>query len=126
MFTKHSALGGVTVLIVYVDDIIVTGNHQVEIDSLKVCLLKEFEVCLLKEFEVKELGRLKYFLGLEVTHSHHGIFISQQKYVLDLLSETGKLECKQVETPIEQNHRPSEFVEDATMDKNPIKSWLES
>ena len=109
LFTKHSALGGVTALIVYVDDIIVTGNHQAEMDSLKVCLLKEFEV--------KELGRLKYFLGLEVAHSRHGIFISQQKYVLDLLSETGKLGCKPVETPIEQNHRLSEFVEDATVDR---------
>jgi len=40
-------------------------------------------------------------LGIEVVHSHHGIFISQQKYVLDLLVETGKLGCKPVETPIE-------------------------
>jgi len=37
--------------------------------------------------------------------------------VLDLLSETGKLGCKPVETPIEQNHRLSEYVEDATVDR---------
>ena len=91
------------------DDIIVTGNHQAEIDILKECLIREFEI--------KKLGKLKYFLGLEVAHSRHGIFISQHKYVLDLLSETGKLGCKPVETPIEQNHRLSEYVEDATVDR---------
>ena len=109
LFIKHSASGGVTALIVYVDDIVVTGNDQAEINILKGCLIREFEI--------KELGRLKYFLGLEVAHSRHGIFISQHKYVLDLLSETGKLGCKPVKTPIEQNHRLSEYVEDATMDR---------
>ena len=109
LFIKHSTSGGVIALIVYVDDIVVTGNDQAEMDILKGCLVREFEI--------KELGRLKYFLGLEVAHSRHGIFISQQKYVLDLLSETGKLGCKPVETPIEQNHRLSEFVEDVTVDR---------
>ena len=41
-----------------------------------------------KEFEIKEVGRLEYFLGIEVAHSKKGIFISQQKYVPDLLRET--------------------------------------
>lgn len=51
---------------------------------------------LAKEFEMKSLGRLKYFLGIEVAHSKKGIFISQQKYIIDLLMETGKLACKPV------------------------------
>ena len=46
---------------------------------------------LAKEFEIKELGKLKYFLSIEVTYSTQGIFISQQKYVTDLLAETGRL-----------------------------------
>ncbi|KAM1408355.1 hypothetical protein ACFX2I_008888 [Malus domestica] len=54
---------------------------------------------------MKELGELKYFLGIEVARSKHGIFQSQRKYVLDLLAETGMLDCKPVDTPIEQNHR---------------------
>ena len=91
------------------DDIVVIGNGQAEIDILKECLIRDFEI--------KELGRLKYFLGLEVAYSRHGIFISQPKYVLNLLSESGKLGCKPVETPIEQNHKPSEYVEDATEDR---------
>ncbi|RDX84623.1 Copia protein, partial [Mucuna pruriens] len=54
---------------------------------------------------MKELGKLKYFLGIEVAYSKQGIFISQRKYVLDLLKETGKLGCKISRVPIEQNHK---------------------
>ncbi|RDY12185.1 Copia protein, partial [Mucuna pruriens] len=54
---------------------------------------------------MKVLGKLKYFLGIEVAYSKQGIFICQKKYVLDLLKETGKLECKTSWVPIEYNHR---------------------
>ena len=43
---------------------------------------------LAKEFEIKDLGVLKYFLGIEVAYSKVGIFLSQRKYMLDLLTET--------------------------------------
>lgn len=70
-----------------------------------------------KEFEIKALGRLKYFLGIEVAHSKQGIFISQQKYVIDLLKETGKTICKPASTPIDPNLRLGEAKNDATVDK---------
>ena len=60
---------------------------------------------LASEFEMKNLGGLKYFLRIEVARSTQGIFLSQRKYVLDLLSEVGLLECKPVDTPIVQNHK---------------------
>ena len=53
---------------------------------------------------MKDLGRLKYFLGIEVLRSNKGILISQRKYVLDLLTETGMLGCKPIETPMMMNH----------------------
>ena len=53
---------------------------------------------------MKDLGRLKYFLGIEVPRSSRGIFISQKKYVLDLLAETRMLDCKPIETPMMMNH----------------------
>jgi hypothetical protein len=51
------------------------------------------------------LGVLKYFLRIEVTHSPKGIFLSQRKYTLNLLKETGKLGCKPASTPIENKNK---------------------
>lgn len=62
-------------LIIYVDDIIITRNDE-EISSLQEHLTIEFEM--------KNLGSLKYFLGIEVAQSNQGIFLSQKKYILDL------------------------------------------
>ena len=69
----QAKLGKVRTLLVYVDNIIVTGNDTKRREALKKCLVKEFEI--------KDLGKLKYFLGIEVAHSRHRIFISQQKCV---------------------------------------------
>ena len=80
------------ILIVYVDDIILTGDHIDEMSRIKVALGKEFEV--------KDLGDLKYFLGMEVARSKKGIYVSQRKYIVDLLEETGMLGCSPEPTPI--------------------------
>ena len=60
---------------------------------------------LSKEFEVKDLGQLRYFLGIEIARNPTGIVLSQRKYVLDLLSETGMLGCRPASTPIDPNHK---------------------
>lgn len=83
------------ILIVYVDDIIITGDDSDEISKLKRLLALEFEI--------KDLGPLKYFLGMEVARSKDGIVISQRKYILDLLKETRMLGCKPVDTPMDPN-----------------------
>ncbi|KAM2246579.1 hypothetical protein COP2_007815 [Malus domestica] len=75
---------------------------------------------------MKELGKLKYFLGIEVTQSKHGIFLSQRKYVLDLLAETGMLDCKLVDTPIEQNHRLSLFPDQVPTHKERYQRLVRS
>ncbi|XP_074313526.1 uncharacterized protein LOC141648704 [Silene latifolia] len=56
---------------------------------------------------VLDLGPLKYFLGLEVARSTEGIYLSQRKYALNIISETGLLGVKPAVTPIEQNHKLS-------------------
>ena len=71
----------------------------------------------MKEFKIKELGKLKYFLDIEVAHSWEGIFISQQKYITDLLMETGKLGCRPAEMPIEFNHRLGDTLEDSSISR---------
>ncbi|RVX14578.1 Retrovirus-related Pol polyprotein from transposon RE1 [Vitis vinifera] len=95
MFYKHSNEGKIVILIVYVDDIVLTGDDCNELEKLKGKLAEEFEI--------KDLGALKYFLGMEFARSKEGIFVNQRKYVLDLLDEIGMLGCKPAETPIELN-----------------------
>ena len=70
-----------------------------------------------KEFEIKELGKLKYFLGIEVAYSTQGIFTSQQKYVTDILAKTWKIRCKPVSTPMDPNHKLGEAKEKPMVDK---------
>ena len=62
---------------------------------------------LTAEFEIKDLGALKYFLGIELACSKHGIFICQRKYVLDLLKVIGMLGSKACDTSMEQNQKHS-------------------
>ena len=97
LFYKHSKSGKLTILEVYVDDIIITGNDDDERERLQKGLMSEFAI--------KNLGQMKFFLGIEVAHSTQGILLSQQKYILDLLTETGFFECQHVRTPIEVNHK---------------------
>lgn len=84
-----------TTLIVYVDDILVTTNNETKI--------KELKCYLAKEFEIKDLGKLNYFLGIEVARFKKGFFISQRKYNLNLLTETGMLGCKTSNTLMNPN-----------------------
>ncbi|KAH9774810.1 retrovirus-related pol polyprotein from transposon RE1 [Citrus sinensis] len=86
--------GKITALIVYVDDMVVTDNDEEETEALQKYLSREFEM--------KDLGALKYFLGIEVSRSKGGIFPSQRKYALDLLHETGMTACQPIDTPIEE------------------------
>ncbi|XP_019414623.1 PREDICTED: uncharacterized protein LOC109326392 [Lupinus angustifolius] len=91
LFTKnhHSKF---TALLIYVDDSILGGNGNDEISKVKQLLDQQFKI--------KDLGSLKYFLGLEVSYSNRGISLCQRKYALDLLSDTGFLLSKPVPTPM--------------------------
>nr|GFC81471.1 ribonuclease H-like domain-containing protein [Tanacetum cinerariifolium] len=89
LYTK-SDKGVFLALLVYVDDIITTGNSVSEIEK--------FKVFLKSKFMIKDLVKLKYFLGIKVVDTDKGICLNQRKYVLDLLSEYGMLACKPAKT----------------------------
>ncbi|RVW89814.1 Retrovirus-related Pol polyprotein from transposon RE2 [Vitis vinifera] len=56
-----------------------------------------------RPLQTKDLGKLKYFLGIEIAQSSSGVVLSQRKYALDILEETGMLDCKPVDTPMDPN-----------------------
>ena len=91
---SHTSDRGKILLIVYVDDIIITRDDKQGID---------FKRYLQNSFQTKDLGKLRYFLGIEVARSKESISLLQRKYVLDILEETGLLGSKPMETPMDPN-----------------------
>lgn len=82
-----------TALLVYVDDIILTGNNIDEIQSITALLDQTFKI--------KDLGNLKFFLGLEIARTAQGIHLCQRKYTLDILADSGMLGCRPHSTPMD-------------------------
>lgn len=82
LFVKFSSKKKIAILIVYIDDKTLTGDYEEEISSLKKALASEFQI--------KDLGPLRYFLGMKTTRSKKGIIISQRKYSLYLLNNPTK------------------------------------
>ena len=108
MFVKHSEKGKIAILIVYVDDIILTGDDLIEMEQLKKSLASSFEI--------KDLWTLRYFLGMEVTRSRKDLVVSQHKYILDLLKETGMSGCRPADTPMDPNHKLADIKDGTPVD----------
>ncbi|XP_040956008.1 uncharacterized protein [Gossypium hirsutum] len=89
-------------VLVYVDDIIITGNHQGSIDG--------FVSTLDTQFSLKDLGLLSYFFGIEVTSTTDGLFLSQCKYVLDLLRKARMDQTNGSPTPMVTSSNLSQHV----------------
>ena len=119
LYVKRTDRGTVLVVI-YVDDLIVTGDSDVDIDDVKL-LLKQ-------KFEMKDLGELRYFLGIEVIRSPRGIWLLQRQYGLDMLSRYGMTGCKPISVPLEQNVKLSseegELLEDVTVYRRIVGSLI--
>ncbi|XP_019090948.1 PREDICTED: uncharacterized protein LOC109128623 [Camelina sativa] len=80
------------VISLYVDDLIITGSNE--------DMIKEFKEKLKQTFEMTDLGRLKYYLGYEITYTGEGVFLSQRKYAQQQLKKFGMKNCKSVATPL--------------------------
>ncbi|XP_058068521.1 uncharacterized mitochondrial protein AtMg00810-like [Magnolia sinica] len=98
----------ITLVLVYVDDILIAGNDISQIEL--------FKKILSTHFKTKDFGSLKYFLGLEVAHSPKDIFLNQRKYALNILSDSGQLGARTALFPMEQhlklNTQDGDFLPD--------------
>jgi hypothetical protein len=81
------------VVLIYVDDLIIAGSNNDSITQLK----RELQ----QQFSIKDLGSLKYFLGIEMAASSKGFFLNQRKYVIDLLKDADMLHTKPVANPLD-------------------------
>ncbi|KAG8502260.1 hypothetical protein CXB51_002212 [Gossypium anomalum] len=86
--------GSKTQLIVslYVDDLLVTGGDQ--------AMLIDFKCKMQQVFEMSDLGQMSYFLGMEVSQTQYGIFLSQKAFALKILNKFSMLNCKATSTPV--------------------------
>ena len=79
LFTLHTS-SGIIWLLVYVNDILITGNNTQ--------LLNKFVLQLNNTFALKDLGSVSYFLGVEAVRTSQGLHLSQTAYINDLLART--------------------------------------
>lgn len=87
LFVFHTSKS-FTALLVYVDDIILSGSYPSIIASVKICLQSHFKL--------KDLGHLHYSLGIEIARFKDGIYLHQRKYIMNLMKQAGLLVLNQV------------------------------
>jgi hypothetical protein len=92
LFVKHGNNGNIIIVSLYVDDLIYTGNNME--------MMEAFKRSMKDKFAMTDLGKMKYFLGIEVTQCDKGIFICQHKYASEILARFGMDSCNKVCTPI--------------------------
>ncbi|KAJ8616926.1 hypothetical protein MRB53_013112 [Persea americana] len=92
LFIKSGDKGKMLIVSLYVDDLIFTGNDE--------DMFKSFKESMKKEFDMSDLGRMKYFLGVEVVQNSDGIFICQRKYAKEVLERFGMDRSNPVTNPI--------------------------
>lgn len=114
LFLLHTASLTIMVL-VYVDDIIITGNSA----SFITALIKNLNT----DFSLKQLGKLDYFLGIEVTHLPNGsLLLSQAKYLTDLLAKINMLNANGMPTPMVSTSKLSKIGSPAVSDPTQFRS----
>ena len=96
LFIRQGPDGPVCILL-YVDDLVITGPGLDEIGQVKSQLPDTFEM--------KDLGDLHYFLGIEVIRTPDGILLSQRHYVLNMLYKFGMTECRPISTPLDRKQK---------------------
>ena len=95
---------------------VIAGNYSAQCSHLKQFLATQFHL--------KDLGYLKYFLGLEIAHSPKGIFLSQRKYALDILADARLLDAKSSTMPMQQQHHLGTSSSSSLHDPTPFRRLI--
>lgn len=103
-------------LLLYVDDIILTGNNEHELNSVKRMLSLEFDMT--------DMGRLKSFLGVKIEFRPNGMFLSQKVYTENLLKRFGMEHCNPKRTPLNTNHAEETEDEKIITEEKPYRELV--
>lgn len=106
----------ITLILVYVDDLLICGNDLTAIEGLQHMLSLKFHM--------KNLGPVSYFLGIEIHRSNAGFFLSQKKYVTDILKEHGMLNAKPLQLPMDTHLKLCPDKGDELSDATPYQRLL--
>ncbi|GAU35295.1 hypothetical protein TSUD_54540 [Trifolium subterraneum] len=113
----HHQQGACTYVLVYVDDILITGSTPL--------LIKDLIHKLNVQFALKQLGEVDYFLGIQVHHNTSGgLLLHQSKYIQDLLNKTKMETCKPIGSPMVNNCKLSRYGTDAMQDPSLYRSTV--
>ncbi|KAL4342059.1 hypothetical protein GQ457_08G024400 [Hibiscus cannabinus] len=118
LYLKKDKNAYLLVISLYVDDLLVMGSND------KTVL--EFKLSMQKEFEMSDLGLMSYFLGMKINQSKVSIFISQNKYALDVLKKFKLESCKGVDSPLPSNLKLSKNDGEKLCDPSTFRSIFES
>lgn len=106
----------ITFILVYVDDLLLAGRSQCHIDALKAMSYSNFHM--------KDLGDLRYFLGLEIDRSAAGFFVSQKKYTLDLLKDFPMQNAAPVKLPLDTHIKLTPDKGEPLVDPQPYQKLI--
>ena len=105
---RRSVDGDLLIVTVYVDDLFITG--------MNLKMNEDFKLEMAMKFEMNDLGRLTYYLGIEVNQHAEGISLCQNRYALKILEEAGMIACNAVQTPMEMGLKLAKSEQEKSID----------
>ena len=115
LYVKHNGVGSL-IISLYVDDLLVTGNHT--------SLVEKFKLEMIEVFEMTNLGLMTFFLGMEIKQSEHEVFIGHKKYAKEILKKFKLNECKEIRTPLNQKEKLNKDDGTSRIDQTYFRSMI--
>ena len=118
LYSKTNKQGDILLVCLYVDDLIFTGNNP--------SMFEKFKRAMTQEFEMTDIGLMSYYVGIEVKQMKEGIFVSQERYVKEVLEKFNMINSKPVTTPIEVGIKLSKYEDGDVVNPTYFKSLIGS